>query len=192
MALLVILFRTVFRTALFTFCHTLKVISPRTMWYRTPGRSGTRPPRTSTTACSLEVVTFATDVRPNFLTISQTNTSNFTKRGVRFFRGFGGDFDTHTTFEWSVLVVVTRFECVVDAAERRTFRLFAGSLAGLRTNWLIVGMYSSCYVQIFEHEKCAFGTISDSATPNSCHSPEQISCCTHSIQPKFHEEETHS
>src|SRR5204862_1670458 len=25
---------------------------PRTMWYRTPGRSLTRPPRTSTTLCS--------------------------------------------------------------------------------------------------------------------------------------------
>src|SRR5688572_31590475 len=25
---------------------------PRTMWYRTPGRSFTRPPRTSTTECS--------------------------------------------------------------------------------------------------------------------------------------------
>src|SRR5215471_13318556 len=26
--------------------------APRTMWYRTPGRSLTRPPRTSTTECS--------------------------------------------------------------------------------------------------------------------------------------------
>lgn len=44
----------------------------------------------------LEVVTFTTNVSPNFLTVGQANTSNFTKCRVRLFRGFSGYLDTNT------------------------------------------------------------------------------------------------
>ena len=62
----------------------------------------------------LEVVTLAADVGPNFLAVSETDTRNFTKSGVWFFRGFGGYFDADAAFQRSGLVVVTGFQSVDD------------------------------------------------------------------------------
>lgn len=62
----------------------------------------------------LEVVTFAADVSPNFLAVSETHAGDFTESGVWFFRGFGCDFDTNATLQRSGLVVVTSLKCVDD------------------------------------------------------------------------------
>jgi hypothetical protein len=45
----------------------------------------------------LEVVTFATNVCPDFLLVGKTHTCNLTKSGVRLFRGLGSHLDTNTT-----------------------------------------------------------------------------------------------
>jgi hypothetical protein len=68
----------------------------------------------------LEVVTFATDVSPDFLTVSQANTSDFAKCGVRFLRGFGSDFKTDAAFKRGSLFVTLSLKRVNNGAERRS------------------------------------------------------------------------
>lgn len=62
----------------------------------------------------LKVVTFAADVGPDFLPVSETHAGDFTESGVWFFRGLGRDFDADATFERGGLVVVTSFKSVDD------------------------------------------------------------------------------
>ena len=59
---------------------------PRMMWYLTPGRFFTRPPRIITTECSCNV-TDPWDVGGDFKTRGQPNPSHLPQRRVGFFRG---------------------------------------------------------------------------------------------------------
>ena len=57
----------------------------------------------------LEVMTLAADICPDFLTVSQANTSDFAERGVRFLRGFCRYFNADATFKRSSLVILAGF-----------------------------------------------------------------------------------
>jgi hypothetical protein len=62
----------------------------------------------------LEVVTFATDVSPDFITVRQADTGNLTKGRVRLLRSLGGDLNADTTLEGGLLFVVLSFQAVRD------------------------------------------------------------------------------
>jgi hypothetical protein len=62
----------------------------------------------------LEVVTFTANVCPNFLTVSQTNTSDFAESGVWFLWSLGSNLDANATLERSGLLVIASFERIHD------------------------------------------------------------------------------
>jgi hypothetical protein len=79
----------------------------------------------------LEVVTFTTDICPNFLTVGKAHTSDLAKSGVRLLWSLGCNFDTYTTFEWGGLLVIAGLERIHDGAECRSFALLGSGLAWL-------------------------------------------------------------
>lgn len=72
-------------------------------------------------------MTFTTNVRGDFKTVSQTHTANFTQCGVRFFRSGCIYAGTYTTF-------------LRACFQRRNVLLATFMLRGLRTSWLIVAI----------------------------------------------------
>src|SRR5687767_16006521 len=97
------------------------------MWYRTPGRSRTRPPRTRTIECSCRlcpsppmyaVISFPFDSRARaILRSAELGCLGVVVRTTRHTPRFCG-----------------------HASRSRTFDFVAGERRGLRMSWLIVGM----------------------------------------------------
>ena len=114
------LLRAVFRTALFTTLNALEIEGPADdmvadtwkIWHTTTADKHN--------SVLLEVVAFTTDVSPDFLTVSQANTSDFAKRGVRFLRGLGSDFKTDAAFKRGSLFIALSLKRVNNGAERRS------------------------------------------------------------------------
>ena len=56
--------------------------APRTTWYRTPGRSRTRPPRTKHDRVFLQAVSFTWDINGDFFAVGKPHTSDLPQRRV--------------------------------------------------------------------------------------------------------------
>jgi hypothetical protein len=60
----------------------------------------------------LQVVAFAPDISPHFISVSQTHAGYLAKGRVRLLRGLGGNFDTNAAFERGRLFIVAGLQVV--------------------------------------------------------------------------------
>ncbi len=116
----------------FRFATPCKSYFPRTIWYLTPGQSGTRPPRTATTECSCKLWP-----SPGIYAITS----------IPFVRR------TLATFRWAELGF---FGLTVYTLRQTPFRIGQPSRAGERTlscvrgwwrprmSWLMVDIWTRC------------------------------------------------
>src|SRR5215218_8731015 len=109
---------------------------PRTMWYRTPGRSLTRPPRTSTTECSCRLWP-----SPGMYAVTSIWLVSRTRQTLRSaeFGFFGVVVYTrvHTPRRWGA---ATFFLRPLPDFRPGVASFFFGALRPLRTSWEVVGI----------------------------------------------------
>src|SRR5205807_1858056 len=120
-------FEPYFDRACLRSCTPWESSTPRTMWYRTPGRSRTRPPRTSTIECSCRLCP-----SPGMYAVTSTLLDRRTRATLRRAEfGFLG-----------VMILTckhTPFFCGQPCSAGCFGRRYCCT-RGLRTSWLMVGI----------------------------------------------------
>jgi len=137
--------------------------APRMMWYRTPGRSRTRPPRISTTECSCRLCPSPGMYAVTSIPLLSRTRATFLSAEFGFFGVTVRTWRQTPRFCGLPLPRFIRFRSELKTYRRAgVFAFFRVPRRGLRTNWLVVGIQSTCRISSRTRQTRASARVTNS------------------------------